>query len=324
MHLFDNTIVFWIEWYRKGLIIIREVMKKILIIGAVISAAAFTGCYFPGPCIQGYGPLMVETRDIENFTAVSNAGSFEVQVTLADTFGVEVEAQENLLEIIETYVSGSTLIVKTKNGLCIGNGAPVVVYVSLPELAELRNTGSGYLYADRADIDEFEITNTGSGKISIDSVFAYSVSVKNSGSGQIHISGFYADDINVSQTGSGIIDAGTIYGAADFNVNHTSSGRIYATLIDLIEVDANLSGSGRIELWGDAEMADYSLSSSGKIDALELLVSTAEATISGSGKIFLHATDFLDVTITGSGDLIYRGRPEITTRITGSGNIRPY
>jgi hypothetical protein len=299
-------------------------MKKILIIGAVISAAAFTGCYFPGPCIQGYGPLMLEIRDIENFTAVSNAGSFEVQVTLADTFGVEVEAQENLLAIIETYVSGSTLIVKTKNGLCIGNGAPVVVYVSLPELEEVRNTASGYIYADRADIEEFEMSNTGSGNISIDSVFAYSFSVKNSGSGQVFISGFYGDDINISQTGSGTIDAGTIHGAADININHTSSGRIYVTVYDGMEVDARLSGSGRIRLFGDAEMAEYSLSSSGKIDALELLVSTAEATITGSGKIYLHATDFLDVTITGSGDVIYMGRPEITTRITGSGNIRPY
>ena len=299
-------------------------MKKILILGAVISAAAFTGCYFPGPCIQGYGPVMVETRDIEDFTAVSNTGSFEVQVTLADTFSVEIEAQENLLNIIETYVSGSTLIVKTKNGVCIGNGAPVIVYVSLPELEEVRNTGSGYLYADRADTDGFEMSNTGSGRIDVDSIFAYQVSVKNSGSGKIYIAGSYVDDISISQTGSGTIDAGIIYESAEFNINHTSSGKVYATLYEGSEVDARLTGSGRIQLEGDAGMADYSLSSSGKIDALELIVSTAQATITGSGKIYLHVADFLDVTITGSGDVIYMGQPQISSRITGSGDIRPY
>jgi len=299
-------------------------MKKILILGAVVSSFAFTGCFFPGPCIQGYGPVMYEIRELEDFTAVSNTESFEVRVTLSDTFGVEVEAQENLMNIIETYVSGSTLIVKTKNETCISSAAPVVVYVSLPELEEVRNTGSGRLSADRIDTYQFECVNTGSGRISIDSIFADEASLKNSGSGQLFVTASYVDEMHMTQTGSGTVDAGIIYGADDFSINHTSSGKVYGTLLDGVEVDARLTGSGRIELIGDAVVADYSLSSSGKIDALELMVSEVKATSTGSGKIFLHAIDLLDVTITGSGDIIYQGNPVITSRITGSGSLRPY
>ncbi len=299
-------------------------MKNIVVAGVCILMMVFTACSFLGPCIQGYGPIMVDVRDLDGFTAVSNTGSFEVRVTQADSFAVEVEAQENLLQFIETYVSGGTLIVKTRNGECINSIAPILVYVSLPELTEIRNTGSGKLSADRADSNEFEITNSGSGKISIDSVFALSAALKNSGSGDLSMLAAYVNEIQAVQTGSGKIDAGAVYGAALLDVNHTSSGSVYGTLIDGVKVDARLTGSGRITLWGNAETADYYLSASGKIDAVELMVEDAEVSISGSGKVYVYATDFLDVTISASGDVIYRGNPMITTRITGSGSVRPY
>ncbi|MCP4313746.1 MAG: DUF2807 domain-containing protein [Bacteroidetes bacterium] len=299
-------------------------MRKILIIGAFVSFIAFSGCSFLGPCLQGYGPVVNQVRELEDFIAVSNTFSYEVRVTQSDTFGVEVEAQENLLGVIETYVSGSTLVVKTKNGTCINSAAPVVVYVSMPYIEEIRNTCSGRLSADRSEAVEFECSNSGSGVISIDSVFASVISLKNSGSGKLNVSASYPDEIDVTQTGSGSIDAGIIDRSLEVNIHHTSSGKIYGTILDGLVVDARLTGSGLILLEGGASTTDLSLSSSGKIDALEMVVEDAIAQISGSGKIFVHATDNLDVTITGSGDLYYRGNPIITTRITGSGDIRPY
>jgi hypothetical protein len=299
-------------------------MKRTIIIGALVSMLSITGCYFAGPCIQGYGPILTEERDFSDFTGVSNTASFEVRVMQSDTFGVRVEAQENLHQIIETYVSGSTLIAKTRNGTCYQSIAPVIIYVTMPVLEEIRNTGSGQISADRAEADDFECTNTGSGRIRIDSVFAYEVAIKNSGSGKINIDAARAGNVYITQTGSGSIDAGKLSSTDHVDVNHTSSGQVYATIIDGIEVDARLTGSGRIELWGNAETADYSLSASGKIDALELLVADAKASITGSGKIYVYATETLDVTITSSGSLLYRGNPIITTRITGSGSVRPY
>jgi len=282
------------------------------------------GCSYGGPCLQGYGPVMNQVRDERDFTAVSNTGNFEVRVSLSDTFGVEVQAQQNLLGSIETYVSGSTLVIKTSNNNCISSAVPVLVYVSMPYLEEIRNTGSGKLSADKALVGEFECSNTGSGIISIDSVFASVVSLKNSGSGKLYLGASFPDEIEIIQTGSGIIDAGFVNIPLKVSVNHTSSGRIYGTILDGLDVEAKLAGSGLIILDGAAETADLSLSSSGKIDALDMMVSDAKTLISGSGKIFVYATDYLDITITGSGNLYYRGNPLITTRITGSGNIRPY
>jgi hypothetical protein len=299
-------------------------MKKILIAGVFVLILGLTGCYYVGPCIQGYGPITTETRDLAFFTGVSNTGSFEVFVYHSDTFGVEVEAQENLHSLIETYVSGGTLIVKTRNGNCIKETVPVRIYVSMPEIQEIRLTGSGILEADKTFTDVFEMSNTGSGIIRIDSVDALNAHIKNTGSGRVYLTGSYADEVRISQTGSGEILAGTIYETTDVSINHTSSGLVMASLPDGDLVDARLTGSGKIILDGDALQADYSLSSSGKIDALDLIVLTAEVSITGSGKVYVYATDALDVTITSSGDVLYRGNPSITSRITGSGSIRRY
>jgi hypothetical protein len=298
--------------------------NKIFLGGVLISLLVIAGCSNGGSCVQGYGPVIEVVRDRVDFTAVSNSGSFEVRVTQADTFGVMVKAQENLHQMIEIYVSGSTLVVQPKSNTCINSVAPILVYVSLPYLEAISNTGSGRLSADRAESEEFECSNMGSGLISIDSVFAAAVSLYNSGSGELAVLASYPDEIEISQSGSGTIDAGFMISPLKVSINQTSSGEIYAIVLDGWEVNATLSGSGLVSLSGDAETASLGLSASGKIDAINMPVSSAEAMISGSGKIYVYAEDYLDVIISGSGDVYYLGNPQIKTRISGSGSVRPY
>jgi len=93
-------------------------MKKILLLIMIVLGIGMTSCFFPGPCIHGSGPVYSEERTVEDFYMVKNCDNFEVRVTRADSFSVVVDAQENLLAVIETYVSGPELVVKTRNGLC--------------------------------------------------------------------------------------------------------------------------------------------------------------------------------------------------------------
>ena len=299
-------------------------MRKILTIGVLAAMFAVSGCYYYGPCLNGSGPVISELRDLLNFTGVSNAGSFDVFITEADSFGVEVVAQENLLPIIETYVSGNNLIIRTKNDACYKSGSPVVINVSLPEMDHLRLSGSGRVFADVAASPEVEISNSGSGLMEIDTVYAESYVVINSGSGHIAIEGTYADEADMVQSGSGTIFGGILFGIADLSVRHSSSGLVRATLIDGTLVDVILSGSGQVELAGDAVVADYTLNSSGRVDALNLEVPDVDATNTGTGKVFVWAIDFLDATITGPGYIIFRGSPTISSTITGTGSVRPY
>lgn len=299
-------------------------MKKGFMMGTVAMLAALTGCYFDGPCIDGVGPLVNDIREIEGFTAVTNTGSFEVQVFRSDTFGVEVEAQENLLRVIETYVSGNSLIIKTKAGTCIGPASPVKVYVSIPFIEALELSGSGRVALDVAAGEFFECANTGSGFLSVDTVMAAALVVGNSGSGNIFVNESFVDEISLVQSGSGTIEAAVVNQPLDVTIHHSSSGRIRSEVLDGLDLEGILSGSGRIDLMGSVDEAEFSLSSSGRIDALDLMARDVRATTSGSGKIYVYATETLEATITGSGDIIYRGDPTISYRITGSGDVRHY
>jgi hypothetical protein len=298
-------------------------MRKIYFIGLYFAIATLSGCYY-GPCIDGTGPAIGEVRELEGFTGVTNTASFNVYVKHSESFSVEVLAQENLLPIIETFVSGNTLIIQTDNNTCYRSSLPVEIYISMPETELLALEGSGRVFADMLVSSQVEVSNSGSGRMEVDSVWAEDLLLSNDGSGSISVDGSFADYADAIQSGSGEIQCGTLIGTSKVKIRHSSSGRVSAIVPDGIMMDVDMSGSGRIELNGDVVEAEYSLNSSGRIDALDLMAQDVEATNTGSGNIYLWASEFLEATITGSGDIIYQGKPVLSIRITGSGNIRSY
>jgi Putative auto-transporter adhesin, head GIN domain len=108
---------------------------------------------------------------------------------------------------------------------------------------------------------------------------------------------------SLSLSGSGSIrTTGAFYGNTDFN--------------------ATVSGSGNIHFSSGATQNFYSkVDGSGSIYMLNMVADKADATISGSGKTEITASNQLKVKITGSGKVYYRGSPVITTNITGSGAV---
>lgn len=299
-------------------------MRKLWLLGIVIAATAISGCSYFGPCVDGSGPVLDEIRETGYFTAVKNTGSFDVYVTRSDDLSVVVRAQESLIPIIETNVSGNTLIIEIRNSTCIRSNSNIEVHVSMPVTEALSLVGSGRVFADMVSSSEVEISNSGSGFMVIDSTISASLVLDNSGSGHIEVNENFADFVDLYQSGSGSILAGTLNGAGEVDIRHSSSGRVSANILDVIELDVIMNGSGRIELSGYGDFAEYLLSSSGRIDAFDMEILDVQASNSGSGHIFVWASDLLDATITGSGDIVYMGNPEVTIRDTGSGTVRPY
>ena len=123
--------------------------------------------------------------------------------------------------------------------------------------------------------------------------------IKQSGSGVITTDYFESDDVDIVVSGSGTIE----------------------TAMEAVSVDALISGSGSLYVTGDAIDADYVVSGSGRIDAYDLTVRDCEATISGSGSVWVNAARYLSATISGSGNVYYYGSPSIQTHISGSGNV---
>ncbi len=123
----------------------------------------------------------------------------------------------------------------------------------------------------------------------------------------------------IAQSGSGIITTG-FFEAERLNVAVSGSG-IIETAIDAGQVDGVVSGSGNLYFTGVATNAGFLLSGSGKIDAWDLSLRNCEATVSGSGNVWVNAERFLKANISGSGNVFYSGAPVVEAHISGSGNV---
>ena len=75
--------------------------------------------------------------------------------------------------------------------------------------------------------------------------------------------------------------------------------------------EASVSGSGTAILTGTSQEADYRVAGSGDLFASGLQAKRVSASVSGSGDIKCHATDFLKARTSGSGNIGYKGNPEL-------------
>lgn len=124
---------------------------------------------------------------------------------------------------------------------------------------------------------------------------------------------------SIKQSGSGGIIA-DYFDANEFDLFISGSGSI-STTIDAAVIDAGISGSGNIEISGSASLVNYNISGSGRIDGYDLHTKNCDARISGSGSMYVSATDLIQATISGSGNVFYKGEPAIDSHISGSGRV---
>lgn len=125
----------------------------------------------------------------------------------------------------------------------------------------------------------------------------------------------------LSQSGSGSIAVIGAVSGKELNAALSGSGRI-AFESDASVINASISGSGRIVANGNATESNISISGSGRFDGGDLRTQSASLRISGSGNISIHADRQLDAAISGSGNVSYSGNAETNVRTSGSGRVQ--
>ena len=142
--------------------------------------------------------------------------------------------------------------------------------------------------------------------------------VELSGSGLIEVEPRITESFEASLSGSG-----NIYGSistGNFEAISSGSGDINFS-ISSTNAYAKVRGSGDIKLSGTSTSGYFENYGSGDIDAFSLPIKSGNASINGSGSIYVLVSDFLIAKIFGSGDIVYRGNPVIESEIRGSGNV---
>lgn len=129
---------------------------------------------------------------------------------------------------------------------------------------------------------------------------------------------------NISVSGSGTVKFVEGIKAEHFDLRLRGSGTMEGK-IDTRSLVTTISGSGNIKLSGNANSSKLKVSGSGVFAAPELITSTSNVHVSGSGDAKINANDSITAGISGSGSVQYTGTAKNIMRTTsGSGSINRF
>jgi len=126
---------------------------------------------------------------------------------------------------------------------------------------------------------------------------------------------------SISVSGSGTAKFVEGIKAEHFDLRLRGSGTMDGK-IDARSLVTTISGSGHINLSGNANFSRLKVSGSGVFAAPELITSTSNVHVSGSGDAKINANDSITAGISGSGSVNYTGTAKnISSTKSGSGSI---
>jgi len=237
-------------------------MKSLkLMIPVVLILAAFTSCkktLFNS--IKGKGATVTEIRDLTGFNKISLSIDGDVNYVQDSVYFVEISAQQNVLDVITTEISGGELKIDAKRWIRKHNGIKISIHS--PDLRAMDLSGSGNMESS-SDIStpDLELNISGSGNITLASVHTDQLEVTISGSGNIQVSGGAATNQKAKISGSGNVEMDNLT-ANESDAKISGSGSV--TVWSVNHLKATISGSGDVKYKGNP-IVDTSISGSGSV-----------------------------------------------------------
>ncbi|MCW3461983.1 head GIN domain-containing protein [Chitinophaga nivalis] len=114
-----------------------------LVLMLVIFSVIFTGCTKEN--ISGSGRITFTTRSTNSFTDVEISGPFEIHLLQDNKNIVEIRAEDNITDIVETYTSNNKLLVRIKKDVTLRHHQPIHIYVHSNIYQRVIFDGSGSL-----------------------------------------------------------------------------------------------------------------------------------------------------------------------------------
>ena len=223
---------------KVGLIIFILALTLGLIFANVFSFGKMTTKFFNfsiNEGVSGSGNLATEKRDVTDFQEIEVGGVFEVEIVAQKDFSVEIEADDNLLYLIKTEVSGGVLrletekIISTKNAIRVRISAPNIENLNVSgaskvSLANLRNENlqidsSGATKITVAgETENLTVDVSGASKIDAENLKSENASIDASGASKVSV--FVANELKSDASGASSI----IYSGSPKNLLKKTSG----------------------------------------------------------------------------------------------------
>jgi hypothetical protein len=233
--------------------------KRLFVAVLVILTLVLTACNV----VRGSGNVETEERTVSDFSGIDLSGSGEVIVTQAEVESLIIEAEDNLIPLIETEVRNGKLVIGSKENSALMPTKPIRILVTMPNIDNLAVSGSGEIVAESVTSDNLELDVNGSGDIDIEQLVAESITADISGSGNLTLAGAVAEQrIDISGSGkykADALESDTAVVAVD------GSGKTTIWVNEIL--DAEINGSGEVNYYGSPSV-NQDISGSGDVNSL--------------------------------------------------------
>lgn len=139
-------------------------MKRITLLFMLISllAACHRGMMTQ---VSGSGNRQKQTREVEAFTSVTTEGAFHIEVVAQRPVALEIEADDNILPLVQTDVSNGVLHIKPKQSYSVRE--PIIIRIAVPNLDGINSNGAGKIDVAGLNNEKFEIDLNGATSVRV-------------------------------------------------------------------------------------------------------------------------------------------------------------
>lgn len=205
-----------------------------------------------GERVEGSGTVKRQVRQVSHFTGLAFDMPGKVELRLGDSEGVVIEADDNLLPLVETVVENGTLKIRPSRRNLSLRTKNLKVVVHARQIERLALGGSGSVDADLLRAPRLNIDLGGSGEINVRKLDSESVAVSLGGSGNFKAGAGQTRKLSVSIGGSGTVDMGRVQ-SDSASVSVAGSGE--ATVWARNELSMTIAGSGDVNYYGDPRVS---------------------------------------------------------------------
>ena len=251
-------------------------------LGCVCGGIDFGTIHLGGvKAVRGSGRVVEKERQVSGFTGVELATLGNLIIELGDEEQLRIEAEDNLLQYIETEVHIGALEIGHRPKVTLVPTESIYFYLTVKELDTISVSGAGNVKVPDLEVGEFSLNISGAGDVDMEDLSTDVLEVNISGGGNVDIEDLNADVLKVNISGAG---------------------------------DLYIGG-------GEVTKQEITISGAGNYKARGLESAEADVHVPGFGSATIRVRDHLEVKISGAGSVKYVGSPTVEEEVSGVGNI---
>jgi hypothetical protein len=248
----------------RNYFILEENMRIRFSFIIMIITSLLTGCNIR--IETGSGNVITESRAVSNFNQIYLLGIGELIIKQGDKESFQIEAEDNVITLVETEVKNQILNIRFDNKNWQDNVVPtkpIKLFLTVKDLSLINLSGTGSISAGSLQATNLEIISSGAGSIEIRNLAANRLTLNISGVGGCDLNGKVSEQsIYISGTG--------IYNAEDLesqkaSITITGAGNAIIWAKESLEVV--ISGAGNVDYYDEPQITQ-SISGVGNIRSL--------------------------------------------------------